>query len=329
MAQTLPSVDGAITIKNLMLEEKEGKLLLTFETEIAEKAMNYRQSWRIIPELGSPRGETRLFPSILINGKQKERHYKRKMRYKNRKLLAFEPEVRIYVPQKEIQVVMYRQEVPYEPWMEDASLTLHQLLTSAKERKQLFTNVGVARLPSDEKVVEYIHLPASAAPEPPIAPVLAIHGEAYIGFEAGKAVVIPDFMNNRSELEKIEKDLRQILENKNHTLAGILLTGYASPEGPIAINERLSEARTKALKAYISERYGITPEQIGISHVVEDWNKLRVLVEKSDLAVRGKILSILDSGESEETQEQRLRALQPAWSMLMNDFFPRLRRVDY
>ncbi len=201
VGQILPAVDGAITIKNLALEEKAGKLVFSFETEIAEKAMNYRQSWRIIPELSSPEGDTLFLPSLLINGTQKERHYKRRIRYKNRKLLAMEPVERVSVPQKEVQVISYKQEIPYEGWMEDVSLTLHQLLTSSKEKKQLFTHTGVARLPLEEKGVEPMPIPVfpvfpDAKPQLPTAPVLAFHGDAYIYIELGNAIVIPDFMNN-------------------------------------------------------------------------------------------------------------------------------------
>ncbi len=130
-------------------------------------------------------------------------------------------------------------------------------------------------------------------------------------------------------MEKIEKDLRQILEDQNYSLVGILLTGYASPEGALATNERLSEARTKALKNYISEKYAIEPERIGISHVPEDWGKLRTLVEKSQLVQKSEILSIINSGEPQDSKEKQLRTLQPAWSLLISDFFPLLRRVDY
>ncbi|MCD8164880.1 MAG: DUF3868 domain-containing protein [Bacteroides sp.] len=326
VGQILPAVDGAITIKNLALEEKAGKLVLSFETEIAEKAMNYRQSWRIIPELSSPEGDTLFLPSLLINETQKERHYKRRIRYKNRKLLAMEPVERVSVPQKEVQVISYKQEIPYKGWMEDISLTLHQLLTSSKEKKQLFTYTGMARLPLEEKEVEPMPMPAfpvlpDAKPQLPSAPVLAVHGEAYINFEVGKAVVIPELMNNQGELKKIEKDLRQILGDKNYSLVGILLTGYASPEGSLATNERLSEARTKALKNYISEKYAIEPERIGISHVPEDWGKLRTLVEKSQLVQKSEILSIIHSGEPQDSKEKQLRTLQPAWNMLISDFF--------
>ncbi|MCD7932020.1 MAG: hypothetical protein LUH15_12060 [Tannerellaceae bacterium] len=136
-------------------------------------------------------------------------------------------------------------------------------------------------------------------------------------------------MDNKAELEKIEKEIRRIIGDKNFTLVSIQLTGYASPEARYATNARLSEGRTKALKEYLVEKYKLDPAIIRISHIPEDWIRLRELVEKSNLADKAKILTIIDSGDSEDTKEQKLRALPATWNTLLKEYFPQLRRVDY
>lgn len=150
-AQRIPAVDGAVIIHNTQFDQAATRLNLSFEAEVIEKAMNYRQSWTIIPELISADGQkSRIYPTILINGTQKERHYKRRMRYKNREMLANEPMMKVKVQQDTTQVITYSADIPYESWMDDATLTLHQVLTSPREKKQLFTTDNIARV-SPEK----------------------------------------------------------------------------------------------------------------------------------------------------------------------------------
>ncbi|MCD8079999.1 MAG: DUF3868 domain-containing protein [Bacteroides sp.] len=330
-AQTIPAVDGAVIIHNTQFDQAATRLNLSFEAEVIEKAMNYRQSWTIIPELISADGEkSRIYPTILINGTQKERHYKRRMRYKNREMLANEPMMKVKVQQDTTQVITYSADIPYESWMDDATLTLHQVLTSAREKKQLFTTDNIARVSPEKIIVEKIkEKPVTPASQPAPSGIFAAEGSSYIQFPINQSDIQPGFMNNRSELEKIEKDIREIIVENNYTLVGIYLTGYSSPEGRYGFNESLSEARTQALKEHIVKKYGISPDKIWVNSTAEDWNHLRELITKSDLSDKSKIIAIIDAAETPDVKEKRLRALGNTWRTLLKYYFPNLRRVDY
>ncbi|MCD8178890.1 MAG: hypothetical protein LUE98_16380 [Tannerellaceae bacterium] len=170
--------------------------------------------------------------------------------------------------------------------------------------------------------------PVIVAP-PPTTKTISINGEAHIQFPVGKTGIQPTYMENKAELEKIEKEIRRIIGDKNFTLVSIQLTGYASPEARYATNARLSEGQTKALKEYLVEKYKLDPAIIRISHIPEDWVRLREFVEKSNLADKTKILTIIDSGDSEDTKEQKLCNMPATWNILLKEYFPQLRRVDY
>ncbi len=316
-AQTLPEVDGKVIYQDLRLEKEDGKMVLTFDTQVLDKALNNRQSWKVMPELiPAGTGQSLFFPSLLINGRQKERHYKRRLNYRNKELLANYPLIHTHVPQDKEQLIHYRAEIPYESWMENASLTFHQILTSPREKKQLFTTQGLVRL-TPEPVAESVIPPKVIPRELPTLPVFQINGEAYVHFRVNEAVIHTHLMNNQSELNKIEKDLKELLDHPDHSLLGIQLTGYASPDGRFATNARLSEERTRALKAYISKNHGIDAGLIRTSHVPEDWERFRELVENSNLTNKQQLLAIIDSGESPETKESRLRAMPATWNLLL------------
>ncbi|MCD8079590.1 MAG: DUF3868 domain-containing protein [Bacteroides sp.] len=332
-SQTVPTVDGAVILHNLAFDQTAGRLTLSFEAEVIEKAMNYRQSWTIIPELISPDGlQSRIYPTILINGTQKHRHHKRKMSYKNRDLLANLPLYKVKVLQDTTQVIFYQADIPYEDWMEEATLTLHQILTSSREKKQLFTTGNIARVSPEkmiiEKVTEIAPMPLPRLPEVEPA-IYTAEGTAYIQFPINESVIRTDFRDNRVELAKIENDIREILTDHTYTLIGIYLTGYASPEGRYEFNEGLSQARTQALKDHIVKKYGISPDEIWVTSVAEDWTRLREMIVESDLADKPQIIDIIDSSGTPDAKEKRLQALGTTWRTLLNDYFPNLRRVDY
>ncbi|MCD7962381.1 MAG: OmpA family protein [Rikenellaceae bacterium] len=211
--------------------------------------------------------------------------------------------------------------------MENSSLTLHQILTSPREKRQLFTTQSVVMLKPESKS-EPATPPVIITPQP--APkTISINGEAYIQFPVGKTILQPAYMNNKIELEKIEKEISRLIRDQNVSLVSIQLTGYASTEASLTLNNHLSEGRTKTVKNYLVEKYNLNPAMIRISHIPEDWDRLRDLVQSSTLADKTKILNIIDSGVSEDTKEQKLRAMPDTWNTLLKEFFPQLRRVDF
>ncbi len=136
-------------------------------------------------------------------------------------------------------------------------------------------------------------------------------------------------MDNQAELEKIEKEISRILRDDNFTLVHIQLTGYSSPEARYSTNARLSEERTKALRNYLVEKFNLPSDIIHTSYIPEDWDRLREMVEKSNLENKKEILAIIDSSDNEDAKETRLRAMPATWNILIRDYFPLLRRVDY
>ena len=49
---------------------------------------------------------------------------------------------------------------------------------------------------------------------------------------------------------------------KNHPESKILIKGYASPEGNMEFNQRLSEARATAVKNALVKRYGVKADRL-------------------------------------------------------------------
>ena len=76
---------------------------------------------------------------------------------------------------------------------------------------------------------------------------------------------------------------------KNHPTCKVAINGYASPEGSAELNQKLSEARAKAVYDMLVNTYKISPDRLshkGLGATDElfdenDWNRVATFIEES------------------------------------------------
>lgn len=171
------------------------------------------------------------------------------------------------------------------------------------------------------------------SPEPEICPAEQLSSEkltAYIGFPAGGVRLDLKYGNNRAELEKLKERLSR-LQDGEKKIQSVRLTGFASPDGSTAENERLAGNRAVGFKNYLQK----LPELAGgvpvtIDWVGEDWEGLRELVAKSGRSYRTQVLSVLDTYTDADSRRKQLKALEKGtvYKDIEKSFFSRLRRME-
>ena len=72
----------------------------------------------------------------------------------------------------------------------------------------------------------------------------------YLDFEAGRSDVMPGLASNASEISRLKGVLRGLLEDGELELDSVYVTAFASPEGSVSANRRLSAQRANAVGAY-------------------------------------------------------------------------------
>lgn len=72
------------------------------------------------------------------------------------------------------------------------------------------------------------------------------------------------FRQNMSVVDQAQYAPIELIANymKNHTDAKIHIKGYASPEGPAELNQKLSEQRAEAVKTALVKKYGIAADRL-------------------------------------------------------------------
>lgn len=146
---------------------------------------------------------------------------------------------------------------------------------------------------------------------------------AYNGSEISR-----DFMNNASMLDS----LGRILDNESGIIHDIRIYGGSSPEGASVLNDKLASERSRTLREWILERRPDLADRIIVGYVGEAWEGFRrAVVSDSEIddVLRNRILAVIDSDDTPEKKEARLKAL-PEYDEISERYFVYLRssRID-
>lgn len=241
-------------------------------------------------------------------------------------------DLQFYVKDKP-DVLSYTDSVPYEDWMDGASLRIDteqsgccgSFLGHAESEP-------IAKYEEPEpEIIEYVPDFVYVRPEAEaVVKERSISGEAYVIFKAGKSEVVPDYQDNEAELAKIRATIDSVRFDPDIIITEIALCGYSSPDGKFAKNGELAQKRTEAIRDYVSGLYNLPDDLYSTESVAENWEGLRAAVEASDqLKNRDKILDIIDSDIDPDKKEAKLKAFSKDYNYLSKEIFPTLRRTDY
>lgn len=231
----------------------------------------------------------------------------------------------------------YRYRIPYDyAWMDSAKIYVHQFRTNCagkverRSRRLLAGQIVLGeRLPAQRYVVKPVF--SFVTPRAEAVKDRQEKGEARLDFMPGKSNILPDYKNNPVELEKIDKVISSIKDDKNILFKGISIKGFASIDGNAATNARLSLARANSLKEFMRNTYHFSNGQLQVSAEGEDWQGLARVVDESTLPDKEALLGIIGSNEPADRKEARLKAYKggSCWQRLSAGIFPLLRKVEY
>lgn len=117
--------------------------------------------------------------------------------------------------------------------------------------------------------------------------------------------------------------------NKNRTTLGnVYSKGYASPDGPVAFNDRLSKERSETGKAAISQQLKGVNVRYDMAAYGEDWDGFKKLVEASDIKDKDLILQVLQMYSSPVQRDQEIKNMSSVFDVLAKEILPKLRRTQ-
>lgn len=332
--------DVRLTRPTLTLEEDT--LTMDFSIDLSAVRVSSEQSYAFTPCLRGE-GNFRALAPVIVTGAEGEYKMRRKERRMARRYGFGSPYAVIHGRSDDRPFhVRYTAVMPYEEWMGTAAVVLLQEGRECYEVHPELTvvepepEVTVLPLPVSGQVCEpCMQMVTFLAPREEPLKVRSEQSTLYVEYPVGKTVFDPAYRSNAVEMQKLKAILNPLTEGDLVTFKSIRVTGYASPDGSVRTNERVSAQRAESFTLNLKGSYNFPEEILEVSSAGEDWDGLVRMLEDERPAYAAKALEVIGKYDNLDVREARLKsALGTAgYRRMMDTYYPRLRRlgvaVDY
>lgn len=321
----------SLTLENSKVEKVGRSVRVNAGIRLDAVELNRQQTLRLVPVLVSADGTEQMeLKPVVLEGKVRKKVTERKIALGT--ISEEEGLVRIKRRNGKPQTVDYSAEVPFSRWMVNGRLELRAYVTGCaecSEGDEVLAAGGI--LPYREPVLA---VSPFVRPEEEEVKRRAEVKTARLQYPVNGYNVLPDFRTNRAELDSVQHSLDLVKGNRNLTVTGIYVTGYASPEASMAYNLRLSQKRAETFATYVQKlNLELKKDLWHVDWKGEDWVGLRKEVEKHpQLLKQQEVLAIIDNCEGDyDACEAKFKALQPSeiYQRLVNEMYAPLRRNEY
>lgn len=315
----------ALSLSGVSLWQQGNSLYVDMVIDMKNLVISPQRSLTLTPILTD--GEHNVaMENIIINGRRREKAYIRGIAIKQ------ELPDGIVIPYEKRGVLNYSQVIPYQPWMANASLNLVENLCGCGNNEEMIAQ----ELISNDVSTEAKRLAAMAPIVAYIQPAVEVvkerseQYEAHLDFPVNKAVILPEFMNNHKELTNIQSMFGKIQNDKNLTITGISIEGFASPEGPLKLNEQLSQQRAEALKKYLTTNEKVPSNLYKVSFGGENWDGLVKALENSSMKEKETFINIIKNTTDDVRRKQEIMRVGGGapYRMMLKEIYPGLRKVN-
>ena len=159
--------------------------------------------------------------------------------------------------------------------------------------------------------------------------IIAQKQEANIKFLINQANLRASELGTAS-IKDLGKILREINDNEEtRALQNIEVSAYASPDGKLAINEKLAEKRQDVSANYLKgelKKIKMNAD-VDTKFTAEDWDGFQELISKSNLQDKDVILRVLSMYQDPEEREQQIRNMSEVFTDIKESILPELRRA--
>lgn len=306
-------------------------LTISFRLTADSLALESERSLTLTPLLEG--ADTLRLQPLLLNGRNRHQVYRR-----NLSLGAETPGAYYDVLKmtgRTEKSIDYRQTFFFEPWMETARLALEADLcgcgghTEEITREVLFPLSLPRPVPAGAAKAAFEPAYCYVQPAPETLKNRTELKNIYLNFPVNQVVIQPGYMNNPAELGAAREMVERLKADKNLAVREVVIRGYASPEGSVAANRRLSEGRADALKKYLSARWPSASIPFRSEGAGEDWDGVIEALATASFPgadVLADALRICDRSDAAEQALRKLNGGQP-YGQMAQTIYPKVRRV--
>lgn len=138
---------------------------------------------------------------------------------------------------------------------------------------------------------------------------------------------------SKAEVAELNKKIEEAQANERIQLKGAKISAYASPDGEVDLNTKLSENRGKSAENYLKQtmkKLKVTEaesaEFLKVVSTAEDWDGFKTAMEASNIKDKELILRVLSMHSNPAVREKEIKNIAAAYNEIAETILPELRR---
>jgi tetratricopeptide (TPR) repeat protein len=222
----------------------------------------------------------------------------------------------------------YNSKIPYKDAMKMSELVVRIKATRGKKV-----------LPFDAVKIADGVIATSTLTSNHVKPIMMVN--KYVRITSENKMADIKYLINQAELQskeltkedvKLLRDyIKMVAADPNRQFKGSEISSYASPDGPLDLNTKLSEKRgTTADKFMKSEFSKVEAAKangfFNEKTTAEDWDGFKTEVEQSSIKDKDLIIRVLSMYSDPAVREKEIKNMSAAFEELKKDILPKLRR---
>jgi len=217
----------------------------------------------------------------------------------------------------------------YKPGMEQSHLELRVAVWNKQKKIEFPSAFKLA----DGANITYklVHSAGTTALAPyDYKKILSEKKETQILYEINSSVVRPKELT-KEEIKEFKNFLAEVEKDNRREIKSTNIVAYASPDGSIDLNSKLSDKRGEtAKKAFdkITEKAPIAAP-VNVSTIAEDWEGFQELVAASTIQDKELILRVLSMYSDPMVREREIKNMSKVFKTLADKILPELRRARF
>ncbi len=305
-----------IKIENVRVESMGKKVTLAMTVNLDKLKMGANNQVVLTPTIATENGKMEM-PKMVISGRRQ--HI---MKQRNERKAKGDEAYVVRRENGKPQQIEYLQSISYDKKLGDYRVSISEDLCGCGDS-----------LGNNQYELAVYQRPKAmfVRPEVVAEKIQELSKTAYIDFPVNRTELNPLYRRNPEQLDSIVRTIDALKADKNITVVGINIHGFASPEGRYESNDRLAQGRAQTLTEYVQRMVKLDKQLFTVSHTAEDWEGLRKFIAESNMEHKAEILSIAnDASLKEDEREARIKAeYTEEYKFLLAACYPALRHSDY
>lgn len=156
--------------------------------------------------------------------------------------------------------------------------------------------------------------------------------KADINYVINKSDIRPTELK-AEDIALLKSYIQAVSTDPSRQFKGAQISSYASPDGKLDLNTKLSGNRGTTADGFLKKEFGTVEAAKAANFfdsktTAEDWDGFKTEVEKSTIQDKDLILRVLSMYSDPDVREKEIKNMASAFEVLKTDILPRLRRSN-